>query len=61
MYFGVPDVMIATSDNLLDWTPLEDADGRLAGFSITARPTRESAWRCGIPGSVPWTLRPTAV
>src|SRR5438067_4522613 len=28
MYFGVPDLHIATSDNLLDWTPLEDADGR---------------------------------
>ena len=28
MYFGVPDLRIATSDNLLDWTPLEDAEGR---------------------------------
>ena len=28
MYFGVPDLRIATSDNLLDWTPLEDADGQ---------------------------------
>jgi len=25
MYFGVPSVRIATSDNLIDWTPLEDA------------------------------------
>lgn len=28
MYFGVPDLRIATSDNLLDWTPLEDASGQ---------------------------------
>lgn len=27
MYYGVPDVHIATSDNLVDWTPLEDANG----------------------------------
>jgi beta-1,2-mannosidase len=28
MYFNVPDVLIATSDDLLDWTPVEDANGR---------------------------------
>src|ERR1044071_719465 len=28
MYFGVPDLLVATSDNLLDWTPVEGADGR---------------------------------
>lgn len=28
MYFNVPDILIATSDNLIDWTPLEDADGK---------------------------------
>ncbi len=27
MYFGVPDILIATSDNLIDWTPVEDDDG----------------------------------
>lgn len=27
MYFGVPDIRIATSENLLEWTPLEDGDG----------------------------------
>lgn len=27
MYYGVPDVHIATSDDLLDWEPLEDDDG----------------------------------
>jgi len=28
MYFGVPDLHIATSDDLLSWTPVEDDDGR---------------------------------
>ena len=27
MYYNVPHVQIATSDDLIDWTPLEDADG----------------------------------
>ncbi len=29
MYFNVPEILIATSNNLIDWTPLEDSDGRL--------------------------------
>lgn len=29
MYFSVPDILVATSDNLVDWTPLENANGRL--------------------------------
>lgn len=29
MYFNVPDILIATSDDLVNWTPLADADGRL--------------------------------
>ncbi|HZE09060.1 MAG TPA: glycoside hydrolase family 130 protein [Gemmatimonadaceae bacterium] len=28
MYFNVPDILIATSDNLIDWTPLADSDGK---------------------------------
>jgi beta-1,2-mannosidase len=28
MYYNVPDVQIATSDDLIAWTPLEDANGR---------------------------------
>ena len=27
MYYNVPHVQIATSDDLIEWTPLEDADG----------------------------------
>ena len=32
MYWGVPTIRLATSDNLIDWTPLEDS----AGQAITA-------------------------
>jgi predicted GH43/DUF377 family glycosyl hydrolase len=28
MYYGVPEIQIATSDNLIDWTPLETTDGK---------------------------------
>jgi predicted GH43/DUF377 family glycosyl hydrolase len=28
MYYNVPDVQVATSDDLISWTPLEDANGR---------------------------------
>jgi len=28
MYFNVPDILIATSDDLLAWTPLEEATGK---------------------------------
>jgi predicted GH43/DUF377 family glycosyl hydrolase len=27
MYYGVPHIYLATSDNLIDWSPLEDNDG----------------------------------
>ncbi len=27
MYYNVPNIQIATSDDLVEWTPLEDADG----------------------------------
>lgn len=29
MYFNVPDILIATSDDLMNWTPLEDTNGKL--------------------------------
>ena len=43
MYFGVPDLLIATSDNLTDWTPLEDADGRLVKV-LSPRPGYFDSW-----------------
>jgi beta-1,2-mannosidase len=29
MYFNVPDILVATSDDLIDWTPLADNDGKV--------------------------------
>jgi predicted GH43/DUF377 family glycosyl hydrolase len=43
MYFGVPDIRIATSDNLLDWTPLEDSDGQAIKV-LSARPNFFDSW-----------------
>ncbi len=43
MYFNVPDVLIATSDNLLDWTPLEDADGKPVKV-LSSRPGYFDSW-----------------
>jgi predicted GH43/DUF377 family glycosyl hydrolase len=43
MYFGVPDVRIATSDNLIDWTPLEDSEGRAVKV-LSSRPGYFDSW-----------------
>ncbi|NUS49069.1 MAG: pesticidal protein Cry15Aa [Gemmatimonadaceae bacterium] len=43
MYFNVPDLLIATSDNLVDWTPLEDANGRLVKV-LSPRPGYFDSW-----------------
>jgi len=43
MYFGVPDIRIATSDNLLDRTPLEDSDGQAVKV-LSARPNYFDSW-----------------
>ena len=43
MYFNVPDVLIATSDNLIDWTPLEDGDGKLVKV-LSPRPGYFDSW-----------------
>ena len=43
MYFNVPDILIATSDNLLDWTPLEDATGRPLKV-LSPRPGYFDSW-----------------
>jgi predicted GH43/DUF377 family glycosyl hydrolase len=43
MYFGVPDLRIATSDNLLDWTPLEDSSGQAIKV-LSARPNYFDSW-----------------
>src|SRR5205814_1406233 len=43
MYFNVPDIMIATSDNLVDWTPLADSDGKVLKV-LSPRPGYFDSW-----------------
>ena len=43
MYFGVPDIRIATSDDLITWTPLEDADGNAVKV-LSPRPGYFDSW-----------------
>jgi beta-1,2-mannosidase len=43
MYFGVPDVLVATSDNLVDWTPIEDANGKPLKV-LSPRPGYFDSW-----------------
>lgn len=43
MYFGVPDVRIATSDDLIQWTPVEDADGNAIKV-LSPRPGYFDSW-----------------
>jgi predicted GH43/DUF377 family glycosyl hydrolase len=43
MYYGVPEVRLATSDNLLDWTPMEDGQGRAMPV-LSPRPGYFDAW-----------------
>src|SRR3989454_10799521 len=43
MYFNVPDILIATSDNLIAWTPLEDMHGKLLKV-LSPRPGHFDSW-----------------
>jgi predicted GH43/DUF377 family glycosyl hydrolase len=43
MYFGVPDLLIATSENLVDWTVLEDREGRALKV-LSPRPGYFDSW-----------------
>lgn len=43
MYFNVPDILIATSDDLLHWTPLEDTGGKLVKV-LSPRPGYFDSW-----------------
>jgi beta-1,2-mannosidase len=43
MYFNVPDILIATSQNLVDWTPLEDPNGRVLKV-LSPRPGYFDSW-----------------
>jgi predicted GH43/DUF377 family glycosyl hydrolase len=43
MYFNVPDINIATSDDLVNWTPLEDTNGKLLKV-LSPRPGYFDSW-----------------
>ncbi len=43
MYYNVPHVQIATSDDLIHWTPLEDADGNALRV-LSPRPGYFDSW-----------------
>jgi beta-1,2-mannosidase len=43
MYFNVPDILIATSDDLVAWTPLEDANGKPLKV-LSPRPGYFDSW-----------------
>ncbi len=43
MYYNVPDVLIATSDDLVHWTPMEDANGRALKV-LAPRPGYFDSW-----------------
>ncbi len=43
MYFNVPDIMLATSDDLISWTPLADSDGKVLKV-LSARPGYFDSW-----------------
>jgi beta-1,2-mannosidase len=43
MYYGVPDVLIATSENLIDWSPLETEDGKPLKV-LSPRPGYFDSW-----------------
>lgn len=43
MYFGVPSVHVATSDDLVSWTPVEDDDGRALNV-LSPRPGYFDSW-----------------
>ena len=43
MYFNVPNVLVATSDNLVDWTPVEVSDGRPLAV-LSPRPGYFDSW-----------------
>ena len=43
MYYNVPEVLVATSDDLIEWTPVADAEGRVARV-LTPRPGYFDSW-----------------
>ena len=58
MYWGVPDVRVATSDDLVSWTPVEDDDGRPLKV-LSPRPGYFDSWL--VEGGPPAILTPRGI
>ena len=58
MYFGVPNVHIATSDDLVSWTPVEDDDGHALNV-LSPRPGYFDSWL--VEGGPPAILTPRGI
>lgn len=58
MYFGVPDLGIATSENLVDWNPVEDANGRALKV-LSPRPGYFDSWL--VEGGPPAMITPRGI
>lgn len=58
MYWGVPNVRIATSDDLVAWTPVEDDDGRALAV-LSPRPGYFDSWL--VEGGPPAILTPRGI
>lgn len=58
MYWGVPRVRIATSDDLVSWTPVEDDDGRALEV-LAPRPGYFDSWL--VEGGPPAILTPHGI
>lgn len=43
MYYGVPEIRLATSEDLIHWTPLEDPDGEVV-TALSPRPGFFDSW-----------------
>lgn len=58
MYFNVPDVLVATSDDLIAWTPLEDENGRPLKV-LSPRPGYFDSWL--VEAGAPAVLTPNGI
>jgi predicted GH43/DUF377 family glycosyl hydrolase len=58
MYYNVPDVLIATSDDLISWTPLEDENGRPLKV-LSPRPGYFDSWL--VEAGAPAILTPRGI
>jgi predicted GH43/DUF377 family glycosyl hydrolase len=58
MYFNVPNVLVATSDDLISWTPVEDDDGQPLKV-LSPRPGYFDSWL--VEAGAPAVLTPRGI